>query len=169
MASFALVSKTIGIGTTWSAPATAPGFIVPAPTIAGTISAGSDLTPYARQSDAGASTSMLDVTTFASAGYNTVIPGITTGDDIVIDAVSDFAASQLYAIVNTTLGGLSRATSTAVYVDVKNTSVARGATNPSFVAAVWISAWKPASGSVGAAAMASLTLTITGQFGYLAA
>lgn len=169
MTTFVLTSKTIGVGTTWSAPSTAPGYIVPAPTIAGTISSGSDLTPYTKTADVGFSTAMQDVTTYASAGYTTVIPGLTTGDDIVLEMFSDFAASQVWIIVQTTLGGLSRAGSSPVYVDVKNTSAARGATNPSFVGAVYLSKWSPAGGSVGSAAVASLTLTVTGQFTHLVA
>jgi hypothetical protein len=168
VAAFVLVSKTILIGTTWSAPSTAPGPIVPLPTIAGTISSSSDLTPYSTAADTGMATAMQDVTNFASGGYMQVIPGITTGDNIVIQANSDYAASQIYAIVNTTLGGLSRAGSSPVYVDIKQTSAARGATNPSFVAAVYISSWKPGSGSVGNKAAMELTLTVTGQFAHLA-
>lgn len=168
MAAFVLVSKTIGIGATWSAPSTAPGPIYPLPTIAGTISGGSDLTPYCTAADTGMSTNMVDVTNFGSGGYTTVIPGLTTGDDIVLEANSDYAASQIYAII-LALGGLSRAGSAIRYVDVKQTSAARSATNPSLVAGVFLSSWKPGSGSVGSKAAMQLTLTVSGQFTDLAA
>lgn len=167
MSSFVLVSKTILVGTTWSAPSTAPGPIVPLPTIAGTISSSSDISRYVTSGDHGASTAMEDVTNFASGGYSEMIPGLTSGDDLVLECNSDNAASALYSIVTTTLGGLSRAGSSPVYVDVKATSSARSATNPSFVAAVWIKSWQPFSGQAVKKAAARLTLSVTGQFGYL--
>lgn len=107
---------------------------------------------------------MVDITNFGSLGYSVVIPGITSGDDLVFECNSDWAASQLGPIVRTTLGGIARAASAPIYVDVKPTNSARSATNPSFVAAVYISKWAPVSGGVGDAATAQLTLTITGTF-----
>lgn len=92
-------------------------------------------------------------------------PGLKSGDDITFDCLSDFAASQLYPIVQTTLGGLG----SLVYLDLKPASGSRSATNSSFVAAGYISAWTPVQGSVGDLASASLTITITGKFDYLTA
>lgn len=169
MSSFVLVNKTILIGTTWSAPSTAPGPIVPLPTIAGTISGSSDISRYCTSGDHGATTAMESVVNFASGGYEEVIPGLTSGDDIVLECNSDNAASALYSIVTTTLGGLSRAGSSPVYVDIKATSSSRSATNPSFVAAVWLKAWTPFAGAAVKPAKAKLTLAVTGQFTYLTA
>ena len=88
--------------------------------------------------------------------------GLISGKDIVLDALSDQAASQLRAIVITTLGG--PAGRAAVYVDIKPTSAARSATNPSFVAKTYIKTWQSFSGAVGDKAAASLVLAIDGTF-----
>ncbi len=161
MAAFVNVSRTILLGTGWTG--TAPGPAVATP--AGTITSTSDISPFVvAGGDPGWNANMVDTTNFGSLGYTCVIPGITTGDELVFDANSDWAAAQLGAIVRTTLGGVARPGSSPIYVDIKPTSAARSATNPSFVAAVYISKWSPYGGSVGARAAASLTLTITGTF-----
>ena len=106
-----------------------------------------------------------DGTTFGTGGFVAMYPGLKSGDNIVLDALSDFAASQLHAIINTTLGGLGA----LVYLDQMPTSAARGTTNPSFVAACYISGYKPFTGAVGALAIASVELTVSGAFAYLTA
>jgi hypothetical protein len=170
MAAYTIISKMTLLGTTWSAPSTAPGVIVPLPTIAGTITGPSDISQYVRSGgEPGWQTAMQDTTNQAAGGYAQVIPGITTGDQLVFECNSDQAASALDVIVRTTLGGVSRATSVPIYCDIKGTNSARGATNPSFVAAVYISGWGPLKGRTGDVAVTALTLTITGQFGQLTA
>ena len=167
MAAYVNISRTILLGTAWTG--TAPGS-PGTQTIAGTITSTSDISSYTiGGGEPGWNTSMEDITNFASGGYKSVIPGLTEGDELSFDCNSDQAASQLDTIIRTTLGGVSRAGSAAIYVDVKPTSAARLATNPSFVAAVWISKWTPFMGSVGARAGANLTLTVTGAFGQLTA
>lgn len=161
MAAYVNVSRTILLGTAWTG--TAPGPMVAAPS--GTIASPSDITPFVRGGgDPGYNAAMQDATTFGSLGYTVVIPGLTTGDDLVFDCNSDWAASQLNAIVRTTLGGVSRNTSSLLYADIKPTSAARSATNPSLICAVWIKQWKPFTGNVGDRAAATLTLTISGTF-----
>jgi hypothetical protein len=161
MAQFVNVSRTVLLGTAWTG--TAPGVGVATPS--GTITTASDITSFIKGGgDPGWSANMVDVTNMGSLGYSVVIPGITTGDELVFDANSDWAASQLGAIVRTTLGGIARPGSSPIYADIKPTSASRSATNPSFVAACYISKWKPYGGGVGERAAASLTLTITGTF-----
>lgn len=163
MAAFVNISRTILLGTAWTGTAPGPGVTVGS--ISGTISSSSDITSYVVGGpDPGWSAAEVDVTNFASQGFSVVIPGITSGDDLVLDANSDWAASQLNAIVRTTLGGVARPGSSPIYVDVKPTSSSRSATNPSFVAACYITKWTPYAGSVGSRAAASLTLRITGSF-----
>ena len=165
MAAFVNVSRTILLGAAWTGTAPGPGVATPA----GTITSTSDISPFVvGGGDPGWNANMVDVTHFGSLGYTCVIPGITTGDELVFDANSDWAASQLGAIVRTTLGGVARPGSSPIYLDIKPTSASRSATNPSFVAAAYISKWSPYGGSVGARAAASLTLTITGTFTDLA-
>lgn len=161
MSAFVNISRTVLLGTAWTG--TAPGVGVATPS--GTITSASDISSYlVGGGDPGWSANMVDVTNHGSLGYSTVIPGITTGDDLVFDCNSDWASSQLGAIVRTTLGGVARPGSSPIYVDIKPTSSARSATNPSFVAAVFISKWQPYAGNVGGKAAARLTLTITGTF-----
>lgn len=161
MAAFVNASRTILLGTAWTGTAPGPTVVTPS----GTISSPSDITAFVRGGgDPGYNAAMVDDTTFGSLGYTAVIPGLTTGDDLVFDCNSDWAASQLGPIVRTTLGGVARPGTAPIYVDIKPTSAARSATNPSFVAAVYIKAWKPFVGNVGDRAAATLTLTITGTF-----
>lgn len=161
MAAFVNVSRTVLLGTAWTGTAPGPTVVTPA----GTITSASDISPFVVSGgDPGWNANMIDVTNFGSLGYTSVIPGITTGDELVFDANADWAASALGVIVRTTLGGVARPASAPIYVDIKPTSSARSGTNPSFVAACYISKWSPYNGGVGARATASLTLTITGTF-----
>jgi hypothetical protein len=161
MAAFVNISRTILLGTAWTG--TAPGPVVVTP--AGTITTPSDITPFVKGGgDASFNAAMVDTTTFGSLGYTCVIPGLTSGDDLQLDCNSDWAATQLGVIVRTTLGGVARPGTAPIYVDVKPTNAARSATNPSFVAAVYIKSWKPYTGNVGDRAAATLTLTITGTY-----
>lgn len=161
MAAFVNISRTVLLGTAWTG--TAPGVGVPTPS--GTISSASDISSYVKGGgDPGFNAAMVDVTTFGSLGYTCVIPGLTTGDDLVFDCNSDWAASQLGPIVRTTLGGVARPGSSPIYVDVKPTSASRSATNPSLIAACYISKWSPYSGGVGERSAGNLVLTITGTF-----
>lgn len=161
MAQFVNISRTILLGTAWTGTAPGPTVVTPS----GTITSTSDISPFVVGGpDPTWNANMVDVTNFGSLGYSTVIPGITSGDDLVFDCNSDWAASQLGAIVRTTLGGVARPGSSPIYVDIKPTSSSRSATNPSFVAAVFIKSWTPYAGGVGEKAAARLTLTITGTF-----
>ena len=161
MAAFVNTARMILLGTAVTGTAPGPGVTTPA----GTITTPSDISSYiVAGPDPGWSANMVDITHFGALGYTVVIPGITTGDDLVIDANSDFAASQLWSIVKTTLGGVARPGSAPIYADIKATNSARSATNPSFFCACYISKWTAVGGAVGARAAASLTLTITGTF-----
>lgn len=167
MAAFALVSETILLGTAWTG--TAPG-LPGTQTISGTITSTSDISTYTKNvGEPGWDINMLDTTNMGSGGYTAVIPGLTSGKPLTFTANSDLAASQLHSILFTTLGGPARPGSSPIYIDIKATSSARAATNPSFVAAVWLSNVSSITGSVGDLAVASFTLTLTGAFGYLTA
>lgn len=161
MAAFVNTNRMILLGAAWTGTAPGPTVVTPA----GTITTPSDISSFVRGGgDAVYNAAMVDITNFGSLGYTVVIPGITSGDDLVLEANSDFAASQLRAIVFTTLGGIARAGTAPIYFDIKPTNAARSATNPSFIGACYISKWSPVSGNVGDAATAQLTLTITGTF-----
>jgi hypothetical protein len=160
VAAFVNLSRVVQLGAAWSG--TAPG-LPGTQSISGTITSASDISTYVMGGEFAGSAAMVDGTTFGSGGYTVQYPGLKSGDDIVFEAVSDYASSLLYAIVNTTLGGLG----SLVYGDLKPVSGSRSATNPSTVFAAYISKWSPYGGNVGDLAKASLTLTITGKFGDL--
>jgi hypothetical protein len=163
MAAFVNTNRMVLLGAAGSWTGTAPGPTVVTPS--GTITAPQDVSAFVRGGgDAVYNANMVDITNFGSLGYTVVIPGITSGDDLVLECNSDFAASQLRAIVFTTLGGIAKAGSAPIYFDIKPTNAARSATNPSFVGAGHITKWSPVSGNVGEAATAALTIAITGTF-----
>lgn len=156
---FVNINRMILVGAAWTGTAPGPAVAVPA----GTITTPSDLSAFVvGGAEPGWSLDQVDITNFASLGYKSCLMGLIGGNDIVLDALSDQAASQLRAIVITTLGG--PAGRAAVYVDIKPTNAARSATNPSFVAKTFIKNWTSFSGAVGAKAAASLTLAIDGTF-----
>ena len=161
MPAFINTSRMIQLGVAWTG-ASAPGSMgSTALTNTGTITTPQDISAFVKSGNPGTSVATQDTTTFGSGGFTQVIPGLRSGDDITFECLSDFAASTLYPIVQTTLGGLGA----AVFLDIKATNSARGATNPSFAGFGFISSWTPAGGSVGDLAMASLTITISGRFG----
>ena len=160
MAAYVNLNRMVQLGTAWTGTV-APGVGgSTAVTNTGTLTSPQDISAFVRSGNPSTSAAMQDVTTFGSGGFTQVIPGLKSGDDITFECVSDFAAAQLYAIVNTTLGGLGA----AVYLDIKATNATRSATNPSFAGFGYISSWTPAGGSVGDAAMATLTISISGRF-----
>ena len=162
MAAFVSTSRVIQLATAWTG--TAPG-LPGTQTVSGTLTSAQDISAYVRSGNPSTSAAMQDGTTFGSGGFVVQYPGLKSGDDITFDIVGDFAATTVYPIVQTTLGGLGA----LVYLDTRATSAARSATNPSFVAAAYISSWQPIGGSVGDLASMRLTLSITGKFDYLTA
>jgi len=156
---FVNLSRTILLGAAWTGTAPGPAVVTPA----GTITSTSDISAFTvGGGEPGWDLNSVDITNFASLGYTSVLMGLITGKDLVFDCLSDQAASQLRAIVISTLGG--PAGRTAVYVDIKPTNAIRSTTNPSFVAKTFIKEWQSFSGSVGEKAAARLTLAIDGTF-----
>lgn len=156
---FVNLSRKIQVGAAWTGTAPGPAVVTPA----GTITTPSDISAFTvGGAEPGWTLDEIDITNFASLGYASCLMGIIHGDDIVLDCLSDQAASQLRSVVMTTLGG--PAGRAAVYVDVMPTSAVRGTANPSFVAKTFIKRWQSFSGAVGAKAAASLTLAIDGTF-----
>lgn len=161
MAAFAVTSKMILLGAAWTGTGTEPGGTVAVASIAGTITTPSDISSFVHSGgEPGSSVNMNDATTFGSLGFTQVHPGLKSGDDLTFQIYGDYAAAQVHAIIKTTLGGLG----SFVYVDIKPTNAARGATNPSSVFGAYISSYKSLVGSVGEMAGKELTLSITGTF-----
>lgn len=161
MAAFVVTDKSIQLATAWTGSGTEPGGIVAVGSIAGTLTSAQDLSPFVHSgAEPGSSVDMQEVTTFASQGFRQKIPGLRSGDDLVLQAYGDYASSQLHLIITSTLGGLG----SFVFGDIKPTSASRAATNPSFVFGAYISADKKLTGAVGDVAGREITLTITGTF-----
>jgi hypothetical protein len=166
MAAFVLTSESVTVGDTWTG--TAPG----APgtqTISGTISSGDDLAAYVTD---GVTISwdadMQDTTNMASGGYRSFIAGLSSGSDITLTMLSDFASSKLHAIITALMpNGIARPGDSEIYIDVKPTSSSRGSTNPSYVMAVLPMSYTPFAGAVGDKAMSTWVLKVTGAFGTL--
>lgn len=157
MAAFTLLSPTILAGVAWTG--TAPGG-TSAPS--GTITSTSDLSPFTTSIDLGEEIATNETTTFGSGGYITRLTGLRSAS-LSLTFNQDYAASQLDAILFTTLGGLGA----SIYLDIKATSAARSATNPSFVYQAIITELMPISGGVGDTAEFSVNWEITGRFGRL--
>jgi len=159
MAAFTLTSTMPLVGAAWTG--TAPG-LPGTQTVSGTISSTSDLSTYCRNVGVTLDAAQQPTTNFGSGGYETNIVGLKSGS-ITFQFNQDLAASQLHVIINTTLGGLGG----LAYVDLKATSASRGATNPSFVAAFYVTTYTPISGSVGDVNTVDVTWRFTGAFAFL--
>jgi hypothetical protein len=165
MAAFVLTSKTILIGTAWTG--TAPGGSA---TPSGTITSPVDISVSVFQgADVGMNTAMVSTTNFASGGFEQMIPGLRSGDDLQIVMNQDYAASETWADITGVFGSLAiSAPGDAVrYIDIKPTSSARSTTNPSYVFGVYAKGVQAIQGSVGDKAQVALTLQITGAFAAL--
>lgn len=159
MPAFTLLNTTVLAGTAWTG--TAPGGTA-APS--GTITTPSDLSPYVTSVDLGQEIATNESTTFGAGGFVTRLTGLQSAS-IGLTFNQDFGASLLDSILWTTLGGIGA----SIFLDVKATSAARSATNPSFVYQAIITELMPITGSVGDTAEFSVNWEITGRFGRLTA
>jgi hypothetical protein len=158
VAVFALTSCYVAVGTAWSG--TAPGGTT---TPSGTITTPTDISDMVTSVDISFDSDELDHTSFASGGWRQKITGLATGT-IALTINQDFAAGRgdaLFGLGGTV--GFQPGQSDPYYIDIRPTSAARGATNPSTVAA-WVStSYQPVNGSVGDLAVITLTLPMTGR------
>jgi hypothetical protein len=167
MSVFVVTARTVLLGSAWTG--TAPG----APgtqTISGTITTTQNISAFISSGgEPGFSSDMVDFTDMASGGFREFLPGLTQGDDLQFPLHADFAASQVWSMLQTVFGTLviSRPGDAERYIDIKPTSSARGSTNPSFVAAVYSKGIQPVSAEVGGKAVSALTLQVSGAFAYL--
>lgn len=157
MATAVLTSVTTLYGTGWTG--TAPGAGNPTPS--GTISSSTDLSDHIKQVNINLSRANVDFTNFASGGYMENKPGLMDCD-FSIDFYNDWAASNIDSIF-----GAALSAGTLLYFDVKPTSSARGATNPSNVLAVYVKSYPPIGGSVGDAGMANVGFMLAGKWARL--
>lgn len=148
-------TSTILLGTAWTG--TAPGA---AATPSGTIDSGSgtyiDVTGFCSQVEVPLTVGTQDGTTFGSAGFTVKYVALKDGA-LTLTLLNDFADNsldeKLYALWGQT-----------VYYDVKPTSSARVAANPSFVGAVIVTDYKPMAVQVGNLVVMQYTWPTTGAF-----
>lgn len=161
MSAIVLTNATISAGAAWTG--TAPG-LPGTQTVAGTITTASDLSTYCTSVTLPLTIGTDDATNFGSGGFRVVLSAIKS-TDVGLNLNNDFAASALNDILRTTLGGLGA----TVYLDVRATSAARSATNPSYVFACVITSLQPINGAIGSINSMSLTWPSTGKFEVLTA
>lgn len=157
MASLVLTNTMTLYGTAWTG--TAPG---PAnPTVSGTITSTTDFSDHIKQVTLNSNVAMQDFTTFGDGAFISQKPGLK-GADITIDFNQDFVALQVDAIF-----GPAFLAGTLIYLDVKPTNSARGATNPSYVYACYVQQYSPIGQAVGDRAATSVGFAVTGTFARL--
>lgn len=161
MAIQVLTNAQVQLSTTWTG--TAPG-LPGTQTISGTLASASDISAFVQSAGVETSVALQDGTTFGSGGFVSNYAGLKSAT-LTLNLLNDFAASQLDAIIRTTLGGLGA----TVYYDVKPTNSARGTSNPSYVGAVILSDWKPITTQVGNLTVVSVSWSTVGQFTTLTA
>jgi hypothetical protein len=165
MAVFTLTSCTVLAGTAWSTVAPGdPG----TQTVAGSITGSTDLTAMIASVDISIDAEEKDFTNFASGGWRIKKSGLKSGM-IQLNFWQDFAASQVDALLG--IGGslIPFAGSGTYYLDIKPTSSARSATNPSTVCQVVPLSYAPIKGSVGDEATVGIQYPTTGQIARLTA
>jgi len=154
MAVFAITSCTILGGTAWTG--TAPGGSA---TPSGTITTGVDYSALFTQVELSIEAEELDFTNFASAGWRQKITGLQMGT-VTLTMNDDYAAATTDAVFG--LGGTLGIGVATMYLDIKPTSAARSATNPSYVMRFLNTGGKVTGGTVGELPTRSLTFPTTG-------
>jgi len=157
MATLVLTNTMTLYGTAWTG--TAPG---PAnPTVSGTITSTTDFSDHIKTVTMNLNVAMQDFTTFGDGGFVSQKPGLK-GADISIEFNQDFAASTVDAVF-----GAAFLAGTLIYLDIKPTNSARGATNPSYVYACYVSQYPPIGQSVGDRAAVTVGFAVTGTYARL--
>jgi hypothetical protein len=157
-----MTNTTLLGGVAWTG--TAPG----APgtqSVSGTITSSTDFSIMTTAVNLSLTADEIDYTNFASGGWRLKTSGLKAGT-VQLDFNQDYAASQLDALFG--LGG-TFGFGTTFYLDVKPTSSARSATNPSTVISCVNLDYKPVAGKVGDLAVVSLQFPTTGQVARLTA
>jgi len=158
MAVFALTSATVSVGTGWTG--TPPGGTAAA---SGTITSAIDISSFTTQVELSFSADELDYTNFASAGWRQKLSGLASGT-VQLTLNADFAATTVddrFGLGGTV--GFPMSSATPYYMDIRPTSAARSATNPSYVLG-WLNLGVPViTGTVGDLAVVQYQFTMTGR------
>lgn len=156
MASFVIASASVLTGTAWTGTAPGPGN----PTPSGTISSSTDWSDHVKQVTLSDKVALQDFTTMGDGLFMAQKPGLASAD-VSVEFNQDFSSS-----VDATFGAgiLAR---TLYYLDVKPTSSARAATNPSRVYAAYLGEYTPLGGAVGDRSAVTIPFGVTGTFARL--
>ena len=167
MAVIPLLNQMILVGTTWSAPATAPG-LGAGVTVAGTITGPTDISQFVTSVTVDINADELDWTNFASGSSRQKASGLEAGT-ISITVNQDYAASATHSVFRPGgTVGYAKGQVTPYYIDIKPTSASRSATNPSFVAA-WLNNTWNIGGAVGELGVQTFQFPVTGIWAFLTA
>jgi hypothetical protein len=158
MATSVLLTSTVLYGSSWTGTAPGPGN----PTVSGTIASSTDFSDHLAAADAGIAVAEVDFTNFGSGGFSEFKPGLIN-ISWSLDLFQDFAAASIDAVFGAAV--LAR---TLVYLDLKPTSAARSATNPSIVGAVYVKSY-PTAYAVGAGVKTKIDFMSAGKFARLIA
>lgn len=157
MATFVLTEATVTIGTAWTGTAPGPGN----PTVSGTINSGTDWSDHIEAIGFDMARAAIDFTNFGDKGYVQNKPGLR-GVDLSITFQQDAASGSVDAVF-----GAGFDAGTLFYVDIKPTSAARGATNPSYVGAFYVQTYPAFGGSVGDKSTAEVSFMQAGKYARL--
>lgn len=144
---------------------TAPGG-ASAPTGASLSGTVTDLSAWVSSAEAGEDFEENDVTTMGSGGFKAFVLGLEQGM-VSINFFNDYAAGGPNAILG--MSGTLKPSRTLRYLEIRQSSASRSATNPGFLAAFYNKGWRSANAQVGQAPTVAWTPTITGGFAELTA
>lgn len=165
MAVFTLSSCYIGIGTVW-ASGTAPGD-PGTQTVSGTLTA-TDLSTMISSVDLSLAADEADYSNFGSGGWRQKLSSLKAGT-VQFTFNQDFAAAKVDALFGISGSLMPFGGAGPYYCEIRPTSAARSATNPSHVMQLVPLDYKPLTGGVGDLATVSLQFPTTGQVARLTA
>ena len=109
-----------------------------------------------------------DSTNFGGGGFTTQVPGLRSAE-IVLGINQDYAASAINVYIGSN-GTIAKPSNTSPsFIEIRQTSAARSATNPGFIAAFFHFGHAPFKAKVGEIPTLDLKIGVTGGFGELIA
>lgn len=154
----------IGTGTTGG---TAPGG-ASAPTGCTINGTTADISQWATDIAINVPIASKDSTNFGGGGFTQQVPGLKSAE-VVLGLNQDFAASSINVYLGTNGTISTPGNTTGFFIEVRQTSGARSATNPGWIAKVIHLGHSPFKAKVGEIPTLDLKLGVTGGFGELVA
>lgn len=161
MAVIALTTARVEVGNAWTG--TAPGN-PGTQTVSGTITTGTDLSAWAKGLSMPQHREVQNASNFGSNAFDNYVPGMRNMT-ATFTLLQDYAAGGPYATLNTLFANQSSAA--PVFWDIRPTTAARSATNPSFVVAGYIVDFPFMEASVGEVSELTVPFQVTGVWAAL--